>query len=152
MNLCLCLTLNCLRRVPAARSHPGPPRPLQYASGSHCSIPWRTGSLSLSASSQLLVHTLSTICPEDHPHCVRVCATLKPKRYNEKKKKKNGGWLGPKEDIVCWREAGRGLPLSSSSPFSPAWSVHFHRISRTKGVSAFEEELKIKVAQSYLQV
>ena len=151
MNLCLCLTLNCLLRVPAARSHPGPPRPLQYASGSHCSIPWRTGSLSLSASSQLLVHTLSTICPEDHPHCVRVCATLKPKRYNEKKKKKKRGLVGSKRGYSVL-EGGRGLPLSSSSPFSPAWSVHFHRISRTKGVSAFEEELKIKVAQSYLQV
>ncbi len=78
VSLCLCLTLNCLQRVPAARSHQGPPRPLQYASGSHCSIPWRTDKQSVllclvSASSP---HTEHHLPRRSSSECVCVCVCV----------------------------------------------------------------------------
>lgn len=40
---------------------------------------------------------------------------------------------------------GRGVLLSSSSPFLPACSIYFHGAPRMKDVKAFEEKSKIKV-------
>ena len=94
-------------------------------------------------------HTGHHLPRRSSPLCTCVCHT-KTKEIQWKKKKKQG-LVGSKRGYSVL-EGGRGLLLSSSSPFSPAWSVNFHRTSRTKGVSAFDEELKRKVSRTYLQV
>ena len=166
MNLHLWLTLNCLQRVLAAQSHRGPPHPHQYASGSHCSIPWWTRSLSqprlrFSASSP---HTGHHLPRQTSPQYVCVCVCVCVRQTKTEVITEKRGLVGSKRGY-CELEKGRerGLLLSSSSPFLPACRTYIfqknketnkknHKKRECKTFKLLEDELKIKVTRSFCRV